>query len=344
MTIEEGKSLKNYNTFGIEAFAKYFVEITSTEEFLQLQSEKIYAEHDKFILGGGSNVLLTKNINGLVIKNGIPGIEVGDYSSEHAVVKAGAGVVWHELVLWAIGRNLGGIENLSLIPGLVGAGPIQNIGAYGVEIKDSFEQLEAIHLQTGELIVFKAADCEFGYRDSVFKNKFKNNFLITAVSLRLLKTDAPGVHYRFKTEYGDIKAILAERNIFDLSVKAVSDAVIQIRSSKLPDPKVIGNAGSFFKNPIVNTEKFESLAAIYPDMPSYRQADGNFKIPAGWLIEQCGWKGKIVGNTGSHSKQALVLVNYGNATGKEIWELASQIQQSVREKFGIEILTEVNIV
>ncbi len=343
MIIEEGKSLKNYNTFGIDASAKYFIEINSVEEFSQLQEEKIYKDHDKFILGGGSNVLLTQNFNGLVIKNKIPGIEVGDYSTTDAVVKAGAGVVWHELVLWAIGRNLGGIENLSLIPGLVGASPMQNIGAYGVEIKDCFEQLEAIHLQTGERVVFKAADCKFGYRESVFKNKLKSNFLISSVSLRLIKTDAPGVNYRFKTDYGDIKTILAEQNIFELSVKAVSDAVIRIRSSKLPDPRVIGNAGSFFKNPIVSQAKFESLAAVYPIMPSYAQADGNFKIPAGWLIEQCGWKGKVIGNTGSHAKQSLVLVNYGNATGNEIRSLASEIQQSVMEKFGIEIVAEVNI-
>jgi UDP-N-acetylmuramate dehydrogenase len=221
---------------------------------------------------------------------------------------------------------------------------MQNIGAYGVEIKDVFEQLEAVHRHTGEKVTFSLTDCEFGYRESVFKNKLKEQFLITSVTLRLAKTDLPDSTYRYKTEYGDIKKTLADMQVNNLSVKAVSDAVIKIRSSKLPNPAELGNAGSFFKNPVITKQQFEQLVLTYPLMPSYPQPDGSVKVPAGWLIEQCGWKGKVVGQTGSHVKQALVLVNYGSATGKEIWQLAMDIQHSVKEKFGIHIQPEVNVV
>lgn len=342
MIIEQNKSLKNYNTFGIDAAAQYFVEVYSADEFRQVQQEKVYTENPVLILGGGSNMLLTKNFEGLVVKNSIKGIEQLNETTTQLSVKAAAGEVWHQLVLWTIARNLGGIENLSLIPGLTGAAPMQNIGAYGVEIKDVFEELEAIHLKTGELVKFKLNECNFGYRESVFKHKYKNEFLITSLTLRLTKVDSAA--YRFKTDYGDIKNTLGDMQAYDLSVKAVSDAVIHIRSSKLPDPVQLGNAGSFFKNPVVTKEHFEELVLKYPVMPSYPQADGTIKIPAGWLIEQCGWKGKVVGNTGSHAKQALVLVNYGNATGKEILDLARNIQQSVKEKFGIDITPEVNVI
>lgn len=344
MIIEQNKSLKHYNTFGIDAAAKFFVEINSVDEFRQLQHENVYRENPLLILGGGSNMLLTQNFDGLVIKNSIKGIEVKSETATHLSVKAAGGEVWHELVLWSIARNLGGIENLSLIPGLVGAAPMQNIGAYGVEIKDVFEELEAINLQTGEAVTFGLKDCEFGYRESVFKHQYKNKFLITSVTLRLTKVDINGAGYRFKTDYGDIKNTLAEMRVYELSVKAVSDAVIHIRSSKLPNPAELGNAGSFFKNPVITKQHFETLVAQYPVMPSFPQADGTIKIPAGWLIEQCGWKGKVVGHTGSHAKQALVLVNYGNASGKEILDLAHHIQQSVKEKFGIEINPEVNVI
>lgn len=344
MIIEQNKSLKNYNTFGIDAAAKYFVEINCVEEFRQLQQENVYRENPLLILGGGSNMLLTQNFDGLVIKNSIKGIEVKSETATQLSVKAAGGEVWHELVLWSIARNLGGIENLSLIPGLVGAAPMQNIGAYGVEIKDVFEELEAINLKTGDAVTFGLNDCEFGYRESVFKHQYKNQFLITSVTLRLTKPDTTGAGYRFKTDYGDIKNTLAEMRVYELSVKAVSDAVINIRSSKLPNPTELGNAGSFFKNPVITQQHFETLVAQYPVMPSYLQADGTIKVPAGWLIEQCGWKGKVVGHTGSHAKQALVLVNYGNASGKEILDLAHSIQQSVKEKFGIDINPEVNVI
>lgn len=344
MNIQKNKSLKPYNTFGIEATAKLFTEIQSEQDFAALQTTQEYKSNKILIIGGGSNLLLTQNFDGLVIHNAIGGIEVVNETESQLLVKANAGEVWHRLVLWSIERNLGGIENLSLIPGYAGAAPMQNIGAYGVEIKDVFEELEAIHRHTGEKVTFRLNDCGFGYRESVFKNKYKDEFLIASLTLRLTKTAAANHTYRFKTDYGDIKHTLAEMQVFDLNVKAVSDAVVKIRSSKLPNPAELGNAGSFFKNPVISKEQFEQLVLKYPLMPSYPQANGSIKIPAGWLIEQCGWKGKVVGHTGSHAKQALVLVNYGNATGREIWQLAIDIQQSVGEKFGIEIHPEVNVV
>ncbi len=344
--VHTNASLKPFNTFGIDAIAKYFTEIKSVDDYRRLLGDKKLSSEKKLILGGGSNILLTQNYDGLVIHNCIPGIEVVSETENFVIVKANAGVVWHHLVLWAIERNYGGIENLSLIPGFVGAAPMQNIGAYGVEIKDVFQELEAINVHTGELQIFNLTDCEFGYRESVFKSKYKGQFLIASVTFRFAKLNSPAAlsNYRFKTDYGDIKETLGQMQAFDLSVKAVSDSVIKIRSAKLPDPQKIGNAGSFFKNPVINKEQYESLVAQYPVMPSYPQNDGTIKVPAGWLIEQCGFKGKIVGNTGAHATQALVLVNYGHATGHEIWQLAITIQQTVKEKFGIDISPEVNVV
>jgi UDP-N-acetylmuramate dehydrogenase len=253
-------------------------------------------------------------------------------------VKASAGVVWHQFVLWCIAHNLSGLENLSLIPGQVGAAPMQNIGAYGVEIKDVFESLSAYHIDDREIHHFLLNDCAFGYRESIFKNKFRNQYIIIDVTFRLNKTPV------FHINYGDIRNTLEQMQINELNIKAVSDAVIKIRSSKLPDPAVLGNAGSFFKNPVISKIQFDQLITEHPLMPNYPQQQGDVKIPAGWLIEQCGWKGKVVGNTGSHKSQALVLVNYGNATGPEISRLALDIQQSVKDKFGILIEPEVNLV
>jgi len=345
-TISENISLRPYNTFGIDAIAKYFTEIKSVDDFRALLEDKKISAEKKLILGGGSNILLTQNYDGLVIRNCIPGIEIISETENQVTVKANAGVVWHQLVLWTIEHNYGGIENLSLIPGFAGAAPMQNIGAYGVEIKDVFYGLEAVDIHTGELTTFSLADCEFGYRESVFKSKYKGQFLITSVSLRFAKLNSPHAakQYRFKTDYGDIKETLSQMRVYDLSIKAVSDAVIKIRSAKLPDPQKIGNAGSFFKNPVIVKERFNELVAKYPVMPGYLQKDGSVKVPAGWLIEQCGWKGKVVGHTGSHATQALVLVNYGHATGNEIRQLALDIQHSVKEEFGIDISPEVNVV
>jgi len=344
MNIEQNVSLLPYNTFGIAARAAYFTHLTHEKDIAPLLREPIFQQQTPLILGGGSNLLFTDNFNGLVIKNELKGIEIMEETGDQVIVKAKAGENWHELALWTIRHQLAGIENLSLIPGLVGASPMQNIGAYGVEIKDVFHSLEAVRLSDGERMVFGLNDCAFGYRESVFKHQFKNQFIITSVSFRLTRLNPDRSNYTFKTGYGDIKAKLDEMSVFSPTLETVSAAICAIRSSKLPDPKVLGNAGSFFKNPSIPVEQFEKIVHSYPVMPSYKNADGSVKIPAGWLIEQCGWKGKKVGHTGSHAQQALVLVNYGNATGKEIIALAQQIQKSVHEKFGIDIYPEVNFV
>ncbi len=344
MASEKNKSLRSLNTFGIEARAKYFTEIRSVEEFKELAGDRRFSGEKKLVLGGGSNILFTGDFDGWVVKNAIPGVAVVSETGTEAIVKAGAGEGWHDLVMGCIEKNYGGLENLSLIPGLVGAAPIQNIGAYGAELKDTFHELEAIEIRSLAPVKFSAGDCAFGYRDSVFKHQFQGQFLITSVSFKLTKVSALKAHYHFRTEYGDLRRTLDEMKVQDLSLKAVSDAVCRIRRAKLPDPKELGNAGSFFKNPSISSSQFKTLASQYPTMPHYSQQDGGIKIPAGWLVEECGWKGKTVGRVGSHKTQALVLVNYGGATGKEILELAKAIRQSVKEKFGIELSPEVNIV
>ena len=343
MNIEQNISLLPYNTFHIDVAAKYFTEVKSENDFNELLHEEKFQSEQKLILGGGSNILFTKNFDGIVVKNSFTGISVVKEDENFVWVKAAAGEVWNQFVLWCIKKDLAGLENLSLIPGQVGAAPMQNIGAYGVEIKDVFDELEAIEIATGEKVNFKNAECEFGYRESVFKNKLKNKFLISSVTFRLNKIP------KFNVNYGDIKMTLDEMRVNELTIKAVSDAVIKIRSTKLPDPKVLGNAGSFFKNPVITKEEFELFISKNPLAPSYPINDStnqpiNYKVPAGWLIEQCGWKGKIVGHTGSHKSQALVLINYGGATGNEVYQLALDIQKSVHDKFGITIQPEVNLV
>ena len=344
MKIKQNKSLKAFNTFGLAAVAKYFTEIRSIEEFEELRAEKRFPEERKLILGGGSNILLTGDFDGWVIKNMFPGIAVVSETETEVIVTAGAGEVWHDLVMWCIKRGYAGFENLSLIPGLTGAAPIQNIGAYGVEAKDTFRELEAIEIHSGARVKFNEKDCVFGYRDSVFKHKLKDKFLILSVSFRLIKLASPQAIYHYRTEYGDVRRTLETMNVPELSLRAVSDAICQIRRAKLPDPKELGNAGSFFKNPAILQDLFKTLSEKYPKMPHYPQDDGTVKIPAGWLIEQCGWKGKTVGRAGVHKDQALVLVNYGGAAGREILELSEAIRQSVRERFGIELFHEVNVV
>ena len=337
MDIEQNISLKPYNTFGIDVTAGYFAEIPSVVDL-----EEIYRKFNAeqvFILGGGSNVLFTQNIDGIVIKNSITGKSLIGEDDDFYYVKSGAGEVWHDLVLFCIKNNYSGIENLSLIPGSVGAGPMQNIGAYGVEIKDVFHELEAFNIATKEMEKFTLTDCEFGYRDSVFKRKYKNKYVIVSVILKLRKVPV------FNISYGAIDAELKKMGVEKLSIKAISDAVINIRQSKLPDPKEIGNSGSFFKNPEVTGERFENLKKKFPDIIGFPlENKEKVKLAAGWLIEQCGWKGKRIGNTGAHKNQALVLVNYGNATGKEIYNLAMRIQQSVKEKFDVLLEPEVNII
>jgi len=344
MKTEENKSLKSLNTFGIDSRAKYFTEIRSVAEFTELVGDRRFPHEKKLVLGGGSNVLLTEDFDGWVVKNAIPGIAVVRETGTEVVVKTGAGEVWNDLVMWCIEKNYAGLENLSLIPGLTGAAPLQNIGAYGAELQDTFYELEAIEIRSLAPVKLSARDCAFGYRDSVFKHKFQGQFLITSVSFKLTKLSATGVSYCFRTEYGDVRSTLDQMKVRDLSLKAVSDAICQIRRTKLPDPKEIGNAGSFFKNPSIPQEQFNALMSKYPKMPQYPQPDGTVKVPAGWLVEQCGWKGKTVGRVGSHKTQALVLVNYGGATGREVLEFSGAISRSVKDQFGIELSPEVNIV
>lgn len=340
MQVHQNYSLKKYNTFGIDANAKFFATFSSAEILAELlESNKNISR--KMILGGGSNVLFTKNYDGLALKNEITGIQILSEDDEFVYIKAGAGEVWHSFVMHCIKNNFGGVENLSLIPGNVGASPMQNIGAYGVEIKGVFYELDAYHLTEKTIQKFSAADCEFGYRESVFKKKYKDQFAILNVTYRLRKNP------EFNISYGAIEEELKKMNIEKLSVKAISDAVIRIRTSKLPDPKIIGNAGSFFKNPVITNHELDQLLELKnladQKIPSYKTGEDHSKIPAGWLIEQCGWKGFRNGDAGCYDKQALVLVNYGNATGKEIYNLSEEIKISVKEKFGIELEREVNI-
>lgn len=338
MEIKKSISLKKYNTFGIDVTAQQFIEVSTLDEVKQVAGNSSFDIGKTLIIGGGSNILLTKDVPGLVVKNNLQGIEVVNETNEHVYIKFMAGEVWHEAVLYCVNNGYGGIENLSLIPGLCGAAPMQNIGAYGVELVNVFEELEAFNYESGKFETFKTEDCEFGYRESVFKKTLKNKYLICSITLKLNKQP------KFNVEYGAIQQTLEANNVKDLSIKAISDAVIQIRQSKLPDPAELGNSGSFFKNPEIEQIAFDKLIADYPNAPNYPLANGKVKVPAGWLIEQCGWKGKRVGNTGAHKNQALVLVNYGNATGNEVKELAYEIKDSVKDKFDIDIWPEVNIV
>jgi len=329
-------SLKSYNTFGIDVKAKEFVSIGSIDELKNTLQK--YRNKEIFILGGGSNMLLTKNIEKPVIQINIKGIKVESQNENYVIVEAMAGENWHEFVLWALENNFGGIENLSLIPGNVGTAPIQNIGAYGVEIKDVFCLCNILNIKTLEEKKFTKEECNFGYRESIFKESEKGKYIITSVQLKLTRSN-----HKIRTSYGAIQSELNKKNIINPTISDVSQAVIAIRKSKLPDPKEIGNCGSFFKNPIVRKMFFEKIQKKYPEIPFYSVSENEVKIPAAWLIEQVGFKGKRFGDAGVHHKQALVLVNYGNASGTEIHNLAKKIQQSVSEKFEIKIETEVNV-
>jgi UDP-N-acetylmuramate dehydrogenase len=338
MPILEYISLKPYTTFGIDATAHFFCRIRTKEEITELIKEQFPYYSKILFLGEGSNILLCNDFDGLVIKNEIAGIKLLKEDKDSVWIQSLSGTNWHEFVLYCVDRNYGGIENLSLIPGTVGAAPMQNIGAYGAELKDTFVSLEAIDLETGDSVVFDKTHCEFGYRQSIFKTSAKGKYFIYSVTLKLSKHPVPN------TAYGDIRKTLEKSNISTPTIKDVSDAVIEIRQSKLPDPKVIGNAGSFFKNPEVEKMMAENIRIDFPDMPSYELPNERVKIPAAWLIEQCGWKGRQVGQTGNHAKQALVIVNFGNASGNEIWQHALNVQRSVKEKFGILLEPEVNVI
>lgn len=337
MKIQQNISLKSYNTFGIEAIARHFVEITTVKDLREVLQNENYP--DRIVLSGGSNVLFTNDLNALVIHINIKGITILTEDEHSVVLKVMAGENWHDLVIWTIDHDYGGLENLSLIPGNVGTSPIQNIGAYGVELKDSFVSCEAIDVSIQQLITFSKSDCQFGYRDSIFKNTGKGKYIITSVNLKLNKPP-----HKLNTSYGAIESELKEKNIKHPTIKDVSDAVIAIRQSKLPDPIKLGNSGSFFKNPVIAKDTFATFLHNNPEAPFYQISENSYKIPAGWLIEQCGFKGKRFGDAGVHKKQALVLVNYGDASGQELLELAKKIQGAVLERFGISINPEVNII
>jgi UDP-N-acetylmuramate dehydrogenase len=335
MEIQQNISLKSYNTFGIDVKARKFVDITSLDQLKKVVRQEKYF----FILSGGSNLLLTKDIDKLVVHFNTKGIAVLEETNNNVFVKVQAGENWHEFVLWCIDHNYGGIENLSLIPGNVGTAPIQNIGAYGVELKDVMHNLEALEIDTVNTNTFTNKDCEFGYRNSIFKNKSKGRYIITSVTFKLTKNE-----HKLNSSYGAIQSELDRNNIINPTIKDISNAVITIRQSKLPDPNEIGNSGSFFKNPVISTADFKNLQKTYADAPHYVVSKKEVKVPAGWLVEKCGFKGKRYGDAGVHKKQALVLVNYGNATGKEILELSKKIQETVLEKFKIPLEAEVNII
>ena len=335
MDIQQNISLKKYNTFGIDVIAKRFISVDSVYQLQQLLKK----EKNIFLISGGSNMLLTKNIEELVVHIDIKGISIDRENHNDIYLTVNAGENWHEFVLWCVDNNYGGVENLSLIPGNVGTCPIQNIGAYGVEVKDTITKVEALEIESGKIVQFSNAECNFGYRNSIFKNEVKGKYIITSVSFQLTKNN-----HNLNTSYGAIETELASKGISKPTLKDISGAVIAIRKSKLPDPKEIGNSGSFFKNPVISKKQFLELQEKYPTVPSYKVSGTEVKVPAGWLIEQAGFKGKRFGDYGVHTKQALVLVNYGNASGKEIHHLAQKIQETILQKFGITLEIEVNVI
>ncbi|MCL6525015.1 MAG: UDP-N-acetylmuramate dehydrogenase [Thermoflavifilum sp.] len=337
MPLEENYSLKRHNTFGVEAIARYFAPVRHVEELAEIAIGDLWKSMPVLVLGEGSNILFTRDVGGLVLKNEIKGIAVMRETADEVWLKVGGGENWHQFVMFCVGNHYAGVENLALIPGSVGASPVQNIGAYGVEVKEVIEEVGAWHLEQHDLMRFSNADCAFGYRDSVFKHAYRGKLMIVWVVFRLSK------HPRFRTGYAALREELERMGVKELSLETISEAVIRIRSRKLPDPAKIGNAGSFFKNPQVSMAQYEALKQRYPTMPAYPGEHETMKIAAAWLIEQCGWKGYREGDAGVHQHQALVLVNYGKATGQQILSLANRIQQSVYERFGIMLEREVNV-
>lgn len=335
--MQQNKSLKAFNTFGVESHAEWFVEARTADEVWSCL--ETFRDKPIMVLGGGSNLLLTKDLSGVVLKISLKGIAVVQESENHVVLEVQAGEVWHDVVQYCLEQDYGGIENLALIPGQMGTAPIQNIGAYGVELKDVFDSCVALNRNTGQKEVFNLDDCHFGYRESVFKNELKNQYVILSVRVRLTKRQ-----HELKLDYGSISEVLQQQGVNNPSIRQVAQAVIAIRQSKLPDPKILGNSGSFFKNPIVSEAEVNRLQGLYPDLPSYQAGNHLKKIPAGWLIQHAGYKGYRQGDAGVHENQALVLVNYGEATGLEIKELAQTIQDKVFHDFGIKLTPEVNII
>lgn len=338
MIVQQNVSLKPYNTFGIDENAAYLAIVDSIDDLDEIFMSGRFRSQKKMILGGGSNILLTRGFTGVVAKNEIRGLHTLNETDDEVLISVGAGENWHQFVLWCVERGYGGVENLSLIPGTVGAAPMQNIGAYGVELRDVFHSLEAYEMKSGKLVNFFKEDCKFGYRSSVFKGDLKDRYVITKVLFKLSKKPS------FNIEYGNLKETLDAMNVTELSLKSVSQAVINIRQSKLPDPIEIGNAGSFFKNPIIEKLHFEALEAQFPSIKSYPVDAENVKVPAGWLIETAGWKGFRDGDIGVHDQQALVLVNHGNGRGRDLFKLSNEIMKSIQENFGIELEREVNVI
>ncbi|MBD0779834.1 UDP-N-acetylmuramate dehydrogenase [Maribacter sp. ANRC-HE7] len=337
MIVQKNISLKHYNTFGIDAKASFFCEISTIDDLREALQSNVHP--NLFIISGGSNMLITKDIDALVLYINIKGKEILEEDDDHVYLKVMAGEIWHDLVLWCLERDFGGLENLSLIPGHTGTAPIQNIGAYGVELKDTMVRCEAIHIDDLSTKVFTKQDCAFGYRDSYFKNEGKGKYIITSVVFKLTKRN-----HKPNMSYGAIGTLLEQWNIGDPTIQDVSKAIVAIRKSKLPDPKELGNSGSFFKNPVLSKSEFDSFIADHSTAKYYKVSDDAYKVPAGWLIEQCGFKGKRSGDAGVHKNQALVLVNYGNATGAEIIGLAQKIMDTVYNTYGIRIHPEVNII
>lgn len=338
MNIIENYSLKLYNTFGIEAKAKYFAEVSTIQDLRKVLVFRRQNNLPILFIGGGSNLLFVDDFPGVVLKLNLKGIEILNENDNEAIVKTQGSENWHNFVLWTLENNFGGLENLSLIPGNVGTAPMQNIGAYGVEVKDYITEVQTLHLETGDERVFTKEECNFGYRESVFKNELRGQYVLVAVTFKLSKNN-----HTLHLDYGAINTELQQENIAEPTIQDISAAVIRIRESKLPDPSQIGNSGSFFKNPVVTNEEFSEIEKQYPTIAHFK-TDNGVKLAAGWLIEQAGWKGKRFGDAGVHDKQALVLVNHGNATGREIYDLSEQIINDIKTKFGVTLTREVNII
>ncbi len=336
MIIKENISLLSYNTFGIDAKADYFIEYSSVEELQTALQSEIVKSNRLLHIGGGSNLLFMKDFNGVILHSAINFIKKVSEDADTVMLEAGAVVNWDDFVAYTVENGWGGVENLSLIPGEVGASAVQNIGAYGVEVQDVITEVNAVEIETGELKIFSVDDCQYGYRESIFKKELKGKYIITSVVFKLQKQP------EFKLNYQHLEAEVLKNG--DINLQNIRQTIIAVRESKLPDPKIFGNAGSFFMNPVISKAHFIELLAQYPQMPHYFVSETEEKVPAGWLIDQCGWKGKQIGNAGVHDKQALVLVNKGGATGAEIVYLAEQIQASVKSKFGIELRAEVNYI
>lgn len=336
--VESNVDLQPYNTLNISVKARYFAAVKSVVQLRELLCHPQINKSSLLILGGGSNILLADDFDGTILHIEIKGKKVVKETNKFVWLEVGAGENWHETVQYCVQNGWGGVENLSLIPGTAGAAPIQNIGAYGAELQDVFERLEAVNIQTAEKRVFSRDDCRFGYRDSIFKNEIKGEFVITGLVLKLSKNP------QINTSYGAIRSVLEKRGINEPSIADISDIIIEIRKNKLPNTEELGNVGSFFKNPVLEEPFFKRLRKNYPEIPGYPINANQVKVPAGWLIDRLGWKGKVVGNTGTYKQQALVIVNHGGATGKEVLQFARQIQDSVKKEFGIALVPEVNII